>query len=321
MAKTIRWIGTALLLLSSSIYLFGQATASSALRGTVTDSTGAAVVGATVTVTSANTGATRTVKTTSDGSYVVEPLQVGAYVVKVSMQGFATASANKVETLIGATTTQNFSLKTGTATEVVEVTSEVPLVDQLKTDVSENITPTQVEQLPMIGRDVANLAYLAPGVKATDSYDPTKNRYAIISVNGQGGRNVNVTVNGIDNKDNTVGGPVMQLPMEAVQEFEIATQRFSAANGRSEGAAINMITKSGTNKYHGSLFANFKDQSLNADEKLTDGSKVNPPYTRQWFGGSVGGPFVKDKVFGFFAYERQREHIQSRWGAEQGHAR
>src|SRR5260221_12577564 len=103
----------------------------------------------------------------------------------------------------------------------------------------------------MVGRDVANLAYLAPGVKATDSYDPTKNRYAILSVNGQGGRNVNVTVNGVDNKDNTVGGPVMQLPAEAVQEFQISTQRFSAVNGGSESAAIKVFTKSGSQKHHG----------------------------------------------------------------------
>src|SRR5678815_2544207 len=124
--------------------------------------------------------------------------------------------------------------RTGTATEIVEVSSEVPIIDQLKTDVSQNITPREVEELPMIGRDVANLAYLAPGVKATDSYDPTKNRSAIMSVNGQNGRNVNVTVNGIDNKDNTVGGPVMQLSLEAVEEYHISTQRFSAENGRSE---------------------------------------------------------------------------------------
>src|SRR5205823_10620865 len=125
--------------------------------------------------------------------------------------------------------------------ETVEVTGAAPLVDQTKTDVSQSITPSEVEQLPLIGRDVANLAYLAPGVKAADSYDPTKNRYAILSVNGSTGRNVNVTVNGVDNKDNTVGGPVMQLPLEAVEEFQISTQRFSAENGRSEGAAINMI--------------------------------------------------------------------------------
>jgi outer membrane receptor protein involved in Fe transport len=299
-------------MIAGCIQMFAQATASSSLRGTVVDGTGAAVMGADVTVSNTSTGFTRNVKTGGDGSYVVEPLPVGVYSVKVVMQGFAAAAANKVETLVGATTTQNFSLKTGTTTEIVEVTSEVPIVDQLKTDVSQNITPREVEELPMIGRDVANLAYLAPGVKATDSYDPTKNRSAIMSVNGQSGRNVNVTVNGIDNKDNTVGGPVMQLPLEAVQEFAISTQRFSAANGRSEGAAINMITKSGSNNYHGSVFGYFRDLALNKDQKRPDGlggfTMINPPYSRQQFGGSVGGPFVKDKLFGFFAYERQREH-------------
>src|SRR5262249_51728008 len=159
---------------------------------------------------------------------------------------------------------------------------------------------------------IADLAYLAPGVKAADSYDPTKNRYSILSVNGEGGRNVNVTINGVDNKDNTVGGPVMQLPAEAVQEFQVSTQRFSAVNGRSSGAAINVITKSGTNNLHGSAFGFFRAQALNADQKTAKGdgttSKINPPYSRQWFGGSVGGPIKKDKLFGFFAYERQREH-------------
>src|SRR5437870_12319378 len=163
----------------------------------------------------------------------------------------------------------------------------------------------------MVGRDVANLAFLAPGVKSADSYDPTKNRFAILSVNGDGGRNVNVTVNGVDNKDNTVGGPVMQLPLEAVQEFQISTQRFSAVNGRSEGAAINMITKQGTNGYHGSVFGYFRDTALDTDEMVPDGTggtdPAHPDYSRQQFGGSIGGPFVKDKLFGFFAIERERE--------------
>jgi hypothetical protein len=196
--------------------------------------------------------------------------------------------------------------------ETVEVIGTAPLVDATKTDVSTNITPNQIQDLPLIGRDIADLAYLAPGVKAADSYDPTKNRYAILSVNGDGGRNVNVTVNGVDNKDNTVGGPVMQLPAEAVQEFQVSTQRFSAVNGRSSGAAINVITKSGTNAYHGSAFGFFRAQALNADQKVANGDGTthteNPPYSRQWFGGSVGGPLKKDKLFAFFAYERQREN-------------
>ncbi|HWC17732.1 MAG TPA: carboxypeptidase-like regulatory domain-containing protein, partial [Terriglobales bacterium] len=296
------------LFLAAANIAFGQVTASSTLQGTVTDKTGAAVVGADVTVTNAATGVSRTVKSGSDGSYRVDPLAVGYYNISVSMSGFDTAKAQRVETLVGAATTQNFTLKVGSATESVEVSAEAPLIDSLKTDVSQNITPRQVEELPMIGRDVANLAYLAPGVKAADSYDPTKNRYAILSVNGNGGRDVNVTVNGVDNKDNTVGGPVMQLPLEAVQEFAISTQRFSAANGRSEGAAINMITKSGSNNYHGSFFSFFRDQTFNADQHPQPGENANPPYSRQQFGGSVGGPFIKDKFFGFFAIERQREH-------------
>ena len=217
-----------------------------------------------------------------------------------------------MELLIGRTATQNFSLSPGGVSETVEVTSAAPLVDQTKTDVSTNITPEQITDLPLIGRDIADLAYLAPGVKAADSYDPTKNRYAILSVNGDGGRNVNVTVNGVDNKDNTVGGPVMQLPAEAVQEFQVSTQRFSAVNGRSAGAAINVITKSGSNNFHGSAFGFFREQAFNADQKLPNGdgttSTANPPYSRQWFGGSIGGPIKKDKLFAFFALERQREH-------------
>jgi hypothetical protein len=295
------------LLLTASSVSFGQATASSTLQGTVTDRSGAAIVGAEVTVINAATGLTRTVKTGTDGSYRVDPLPVGIYNVRVAMRGFSTQTASKVETMVGSSTTQNFGLTVGAATETVEVTAEAPLIDALKTDVSSNITPKEVQELPLIGRDVADLAYLAPGVKQADSYDPTKNRYAILSVNGQGGRNVNVLVNGVDNKDNTVGGPVMQLPLEAVQEFQISTQRFSAQNGRSEGAAINLVTKSGSNNYHGSAFGFFREQQFTADQKEPDGTKVNPPYERQFFGGSVGGPFIKDKLFGFFGIERQRE--------------
>ena len=290
---------------------FAQATASATIQGTVTDKSGAVVSGAQVLAKNKATDVSRTTTTSDEGYYKFELLPVGTYTVTVSKAGFGTV-AQTIETLIGQTATVNAQLSPGATSEVIEVTSEAPLLDQAKTSVSQNITPSEVEELPMVGRDVANLAYLAPGVKATDSYDPTKNRYAILSVNGENGRNVNVTVNGVDNKDNTVGGPVMQLPLEAVQEFQISTQRFSAENGRSEGAAINMITKQGTNIYHGSLFGYFRDSALDTDEKVPDGhggqNPAHPSYSRQQFGGSVGGPFKKDKLFGFFALEREREH-------------
>ena len=304
------FVGILLLSLGSG-NSFAQATASGTIQGTVTDKSGAVVTGAEVVAKNKATDLSRTTTSSDTGDYRFELLPVGNYAVTVTKSGFATF-VQTIEILVGQTATVNAELKPGSTSELIEVTSEAPVLDLAKTDVSQNITPKEVEDLPMIGRDVANLAYLAPGVKATDSYDPTKSRYAILSVNGENGRNVNVTVNGVDNKDNTVGGPVMQLPLEAVQEFVISTQRFSAVNGRSEGAAINMITKQGTNDYHGSVFGYFRDTSLNTDEKDPDGNggttSSHPSYTRQQFGGSVGGPIRKDKLFGFFALEREREH-------------
>jgi hypothetical protein len=313
--STKRWTFIAVIgcLLLSTVSLMGQVTASARLQGTIVDKS-QAVIGdkAEVTLTNKDTGFSRTTKTNNTGEYRFESVPAGVYTLKVTAPGFSNAEAKNVSILVGTTATQNFTLTPGAVSETVEVTAAAPLVDQTKTDVSTNITPEQITDLPLIGRDIGDLAYLAPGVKAADSYDPTKNRYAILSVNGEGGRNINVTINGVDNKDNTVGGPVMQLPAEAVQEFQISTQRFSAVNGRSSGAAINVITKSGTNNIHGSAFGFFREQAFNADQTLPNGdgttSKANPPYSRQFFGGSVGGPLKKDKLFGFFAFERQREN-------------
>jgi outer membrane receptor for ferrienterochelin and colicin len=309
-----RWLLIALMasmVLLTCVAMWGQATATATLQGTVTDKSQAVIKSAEVTITNKDTGAIRTVTTSDTGEYRLD-VQPGTYSIKTKAAGFSVAEVKQVELAVGRTTTQNFTLNPGGVTETVEVTAAAPLVDQTKTDVSANITPQQITDLPLIGRDIADLAYLAPGVKAADSYDPTKNRYAILSVNGHGGRNVNVTIDGVDNKDNTVGGPVMQVPAEAVQEFQVSTQRFSAVNGRSSGAAINVITKSGTNNFHGSAFGFFREQAFNADQQQANGdgttSSANPPYSRQWFGGSFGGPIKKDTLFGFFAFERQREH-------------
>ncbi len=291
--------------------VMAQATASGTVSGTISDTSQAVVNGADVTITSPASGATRTMVTNNLGTYRFDLLPAGAYKLTVKANGFTTAVQN-IQLLVGQTSTANITLTPGAATQTVEVQATSPIVDVMKTSVSAEITPSEVQNLPMVGQDVANLAYLVPGVKQTDSYDPTKNRYAILSVNGDGGRNVNVTVNGVDNKDNTVGGPVMQLPLEAVQEYHISTQRFSAENGRSEGAAINLITKSGTNQFHGSGFGLFRDTVLNTDQKDPDGvggyTKSHPDYTRQQFGGSIGGPIKKDKLFLFFAINREREH-------------
>jgi hypothetical protein len=130
----------------------------------------------------------------------------------------------------------------------------------------------------------------------------------VYAVNGSTGRNTNTTVNGIDNKDGTVGGAVMQLPLEAVQEFIISPNRFSAVNGRSEGAALNVVTKSGTNLFHGSLYGFFRTQDFQTNNYFAEQSgQPKPDYSRQQYGGAFGGPIRKDKDFGFFAYEGLRE--------------
>src|SRR3989442_1718919 len=296
-------------LLLGSANLFGQATASATLEGTILDKTQAVVVGAAMTLKNKETGATRTTSCNAIGVYRFELLPGGIYQLRVSMRGFSVASAENVQVLVGQTTTLNFTLSPGEITETVTVTSEPPSVDVEKTNVGLVITPNDVESMPLNGRDFANLAYLAPGARPVDSYDPTKNRIAIFGINGSSGRNVNVTVNGIDNKDNTVGGPVMQLPLGAVQEFNISTQRFSAANGRSEGAAVNVITKAGSNAWHGGLYYYDTETALNANDAISkEGGSPTPQFSRQQFGGNVGGPIRHDKDFIFFALEREREH-------------
>jgi len=309
--KSYLWTTGALLLLlmvATSI-AFGQATAASSLAGVVADSSGAVVVGATVVATETATGASRTTTTSDSGVYRFDLLPPGNYSVKVTKSGFGSTTADKVELLVSRTTTQNFALKPGVESQVIEVTAEAPLLDVEKTSVGLEIRPTQIENLPLNGRDFANLAYLAPGAKPTAPWDPTKVRTSGVGINGSNGRNMNITINGVDNKDNTVGGPVMQLPLEAVQEFVISTQRFSAVNGRSEGAAVNVITRSGSNSYHGSVYLFDTQTTLNANDSLSkQANQPTPQFERQQFGGRFGGPFRKDKDFGFFAWERLREH-------------
>src|SRR5438874_2548846 len=311
---TLSILSTVVLVLAGFATVFAQATASASLSGTVLDKNQAVIKGATVTVTNKATGQTRTSTTNDNGEYKIDLLPAGRYDIKINASGFTDATSENVELLIGQSNSLNVTMNPGGVTGTVTVTAgETELVSKEKTDISVNITPGDIKDLPLNGRDLANLAYLAPGAKPVDSYDPTKNRLAIFGINGSSGRNVNVTVNGIDNKDNTVGGPVMQFPLEAIQEFVISTQRFSAVNGRSEGAAVNVVTKSGSKSFHGSAFFQLRDKKLNARavSDFPTGTKetTKSPFNRKQFGGSVGGPINRGDhpTFFFFALEREKE--------------
>src|ERR1035437_6122237 len=181
------------LLLSFAFLLFvptlllAQATASGAIRGTVTDSSNAVVVGARVTAVNAGTNLTRTTTANVVGEYIFDQLPPGHYNVTAGKEGF-TVGLTKLELFFGQTMTANFALKPGTVDQVIEVTSAAQMIDVAKTSVSQEVTPSEVEELPLMGRDAANLAFLAPGVKQADSFDPTKNRSAVLSVNGNVGQ-------------------------------------------------------------------------------------------------------------------------------------
>jgi hypothetical protein len=304
--------------------VLAQVTASGAISGTVKDKNQAAIANATVTITNKSTGRSRTASTNEGGEYRIDFLPAGKYDIKVAATGFGDVAVENSEVLVGKTNNFDFTMEPGVQTATVTVTAgEAELVSREKTDVSLNITPRDVEDLPLNGRDLGNLAYLAPGAKPVDSYDPTKRRISVFGINGSSGRNVNVTVNGIDNKDNTVGGPVMQFPLESIQEFVISTARFSAVNGRSEGAAVNVVTKTGGSDYHGSVFYFLRDRKLNASEVSPADPSIEskPPFNRKQWGGSISGPLhlprfgeggpthykTGDNTFFFFALERQNE--------------
>jgi len=320
---TVRILAVLTLALFACGHVSAQVTASGAIGGTVKDKNQAVISNASVTVTNKATGSSRTTTTNDNGEYKVDLLPAGTYDVKVSASGFGDVAAENVEVLVGKTNSFSVTMNPGMQTANVTITAgETELINKEKTDVSLNITPRDVQDLPLNGRDLGNLAYLAPGAKPVDSYDPTKRRISVFGINGSSGRNVNVTVNGIDNKDNTVGGPVMQFPLEAIQEFVISTARFSAVNGRSEGAAVNVVTKSGASQFHGSGFYFWRDKALNASEVSPSNQsiKTKPPFNRKQWGGSIGGPldlprfgeggpthYKAKKTFFFFAIERQNE--------------
>ena len=321
-----RWLFSAflavLLVASSamSISVFGQTSNTGTITGVVKDEKGGLVPGAAVKIVNLGTNAERAATTSSDGVYEITQLVPGNYRLEVEAKGFSKFVQEPVVINVLQRTTVNPDLKVGGIGETVTVTGEsTALVETTKTDVSGVIDQRRLENLPVNGRSFASLAVLIPGATLQPSFDPTKARVGTFSVGGSTGRNLNVTIDGGDNKDNAVGGILQNFSMEGIQEFALSTQRFSAANGRSGGALLSVVSKSGSNAFHGSAFGFFRDDALNANApKLlaeargdsTEGA-VKPPFNRQQFGGSFGGPIKKDRAFFFGAIERTRERGNS----------
>jgi outer membrane receptor protein involved in Fe transport len=283
---------------------FAQQTAGN-IAGRVLDPQGAAMPGVTVTAKNPETGFTRTGVSDAEGLYRISALPVGTYDLTVELQGFATLEQKGIVVNVGQTVDLNFDLKVAQVSETVNVTGESPLIETSSSSVGGVVDVQNIESLPLNGRQFANLALTIPGVGLGFHSDPTKSTQFSPQIAGGNGRNVNYQIDGGDNNDDTVGGLLQLFPLEAIQEFNFQTARYKAEYGRSNGGVMNIVTKSGTNQYQGSGFTLFRDKSMNAKtetEKLNEVEKQD--YRRYQYGGSFGGPILRDRVHYFAAAER-----------------
>src|SRR5271157_5352180 len=281
--------------------LQGQATISTGnVNGTVVDPSGAAVPGAKVTITHIDTGVTTNVTTNSSGFYNSGSIAPGRYSVKAEAKGFET-SEEQVNVRIANNTAVNFNLKIGQESTTVKVEASPASVNSETTSVEGVLTASQIESLPVNGRNFLDLAQLEPGVQIQDgtNFDPTKIGYQSISFGGRFGRTARIQVDGTDISDETVGTTTGNISASAIQEFQISQSTMDLSNDLSSSGVVNVSTKSGTNTIHGEGYEYYRSSNVDASLPKPAGFP-DPNYHRNQYGGNVGGAFIKDKLF-FFA--------------------
>jgi hypothetical protein len=313
-----------LLLLALSSFSWSQ-TGTSTIRGTVTDPQGRVVSGASVTLTNSATNAIRTTKSTDAGDYVFDLIPPGTYRIDFEATGFKRQSLGKVEALIGKPTDASTRLEIGTTGEVVEVTSsgrEV-LVNTQDATLGNNFINQQITQLPLESRNLVDLLSLQPG--------STREGY----VTGARADQANVTLDGVDinnaqtgnaeiprqtngliigaldsDRGNITSGPVLRLNAEAIDEFRVTTANGNANQGRSSGSQVNLVTKSGTNSWHGAAFEFYRSRGFTANDWFNNHADPVVPrqeLVRNTYGGALGGPIWKNKAFFFYSYEARHD--------------
>ena len=280
------------------------------LRGTISDPSAALVAGASVIALHKSTGVRRETSSNGEGVYSLINLPPGDYEVRVEAKGFKTkVTTSPLSLQVGQVVTLNIEMEVGVAESLtVTLVPSKLLIDTNTSVVDGVIASREVESLPLNGRNFLELALLIPGNAPAPNFDPTKTNTVVISSAGQLGRGGNVTVDGADNNDDVVGGPLQNISQEAVQEFQIATNRFSAQLGRSGSSVINIVTKTGTNEFHGSGSVYFRDKSLQGLPATFDRSLgQTPPFDREQYAFSLGGPIKRDRAwfFGSLEYRNQ----------------
>jgi carboxypeptidase family protein len=277
------------------------------IQGTVTDPNGAVVPKAAVTISNKGTGQAIKVATSGAGTYTSGPLLPGNYEVRVEAQGFQTQVA-QIPVQVGVTSNGNAKLTVGKATEVVEVTATGVAINTEQPTVQGVLTTQQIENLPINGRNFLDLAQLEPGVQIQDggNFDPTKNGFSSISFGGRFGRTARIEVDGIDISDETVGTTTQNLPASAIQEFQVSQSSLDMSTELTSSGAVNVVTRTGSNKWHGEAFYLFRDSAAGA--KIAD---TKLPFQRNNFGGNLGGFIIKDKLFLFLDAERLKNDVQN----------
>jgi hypothetical protein len=313
-------------LISSLLALSTHSVAQSAttsLRGTISDAKGAVVSSATVTLTNQATAYSRTVKTDGQGSYQFLEVPPSTYVMTVTASGFATTKRENVVLQVSSPATVNLTLEIQRGSVVVDVSGEAPVVNTTDATLGNNFNARQLTDLPSEGRDPAAILSLQPGVvyigsAANQGIIPNQqnNDSRGGAVNGARSDQSNVTLDGLDDNDQLEGYAfrgAMRATLDSLQEFRVTTSNYDAASGRSSGAQVNLVTKSGTNAFHGSVYEYHRptfdvaNDWFNKKSQLIQGKPNIPQHVlRNTFGGTVGGPLRKDRLFFFGAYEGQR---------------
>jgi hypothetical protein len=308
-------------LFAGTVLLSAQSGDQGTIQGTAIDQSGAVVPEAEITATLTTTGASFQTMSKDDGLFTFPLLPVGIYDLSVKKPGFSTLRETGLKLTVGAKVSLRLELKVSATQETVEVTGEAPVVETTRTQVSATVDDQQVSNLPTNGRNFIDFVLLTPGVNR----DP---RLGDLSFAGQRGTLNSLTVDGTDN-NNTFFGQTLgrtgsgrapyQFSQDAVQEFQVNTNGYSAELGRAGGAVINVVTKSGTNDLHGTAFEFFRDRALNANDPIYDLQRaaavaagralpIKPGYHFNQFGGNIGGPIMKNRIFFFFDYDGQRNN-------------
>lgn len=315
-----------LLAVLAFVWLFSPSVAAQTYRGTVrgqvNDSSGSVIPGATVAAKKTATGVSRNATTDNEGGFIIPELPAGEYEVAVEAKGFAPV-IQKVQVRVGADTTADFVLATVAALrQSVTVTGTPTLVDTARDVLGEVVENRLVAQLPLNGRDFGKLVALVPGVTVEASgVAGTEKGFGQFNINGNRDRSNNYTLDGTDNNDpyfnnsalnqtGISGAPASLLPIDAIQEFNLQSQ-FGAEYGRNSGSVINTLTKSGTNRFHGSLFEFLRNDVLDARNFFNPAPNPKTAFRNNQFGASLGGPLVTNHTFFFAAFEGQRERVGS----------